>query len=268
MLALLFDNALAGSTIGLFWLLTLSGKAFLGKYYFPAYTQNIGAYVALSLALLCLTFYFYRKSRRGNARPAMWVRAGIPLLIAISAWQFYHVVHDGHDPEVHLNPAMDRMGDQDTDVGRRSAGFLLPDQNGRLTGLADHDGKILVIALWSPHDPDSVRLLDRLNDIQARFSAQGVQPIAVTLSEDTGAAATFAAGEALRYPVVEDWGTYNAPKNSDISPIASAYRVIYLPRVIVTDRRRRVRAILDGIQSYDGEGLLALIQKRLDEEPR
>jgi len=268
MLALLFDSALAGTTVGLYWLLIQSGKSFLGKFYFPTYSQNLAAYIPLGLALLCATLYFYRKSRRGNRLPAVWVSYGVPVFALIAAWQFWTVIRNGHDPEVWLNPAMERMGDQDAAVGLRAAGFLLPDQNGKLTGLSDFNGKILVIALWSPRDPDSVMLLDRLNEIQARFASQGVQPIAVTICEDTGATATFARGEALRYPVVADWGTYNAPRGTDFSPIATAYRTTTLPTVIITDRRRNVKDILSGIESYDGAGVLSRVQDRLKEEPK
>jgi len=268
MLALLFDSALAGMTLALYWLLTLAGKPFLGKFYFPAYTQNIAAYLALGLALLFATLYFYRRSRRGSTRPATWVRVGMPLFGLLAAWLFWTVVRDGHDPEAWLNPSLERMAEQDSDVGRRAAGFLLPDQNGKLTALSDFPGSVFVIALWSPHDPDSTLLLDRLNDLQQTYASRGVQPIAITISEDVGAASVFAQGEALRYPVVEDWGTFNAPKNSDISPLASAYRTTTLPMVIVTDRRRRVRAILSGIDSYDGDGLVKAVEERLADEPK
>jgi peroxiredoxin len=169
---------------------------------------------------------------------------------------------------VHTNPILERMAEQDVSLGRRAAGFTLPDQNGRLTGLSDFEGKILVIALWSPREPDSVFLLDRLNEIQARYGGAGVQAIAVTVCEDTGATTTFARGEGLKYPVVTDWGTYNAPRGSDLSPIATAYRITTLPGVIVTDRRRNVRTLMSGVESYDGSGLMAMVQERLDEEPR
>ena len=268
MLALLFDSALAGTTVGLYWLLILSGKAFLGKYYFPSYTQNLGAYVALSLALLFLTLCLYGRSRRGSARPAAWARMGAPILALVAAWQFWAVINGGHDPDVHLNPAMDRMGAQDVAIGTRAAGFTLPDQHGRLTGLSDYDGQILVIALWSPQDPDSVLLLDKLNDVQARFASAGVQPIAVTICEDVGATNVFAGGERLRYPVVADWGTYNAPRGSDFSPLSTAYRATSLPTVIVTDRRRTIKAIYTGLTAYDGETLTNEIGKRLKEEPQ
>jgi peroxiredoxin len=266
--ALLFDSALAGATVGLYWLFTLTGKPYLGKFYFPTYSQNLAAYIALGATLLFATLYFYRRAQRGGARPALWVRAGIPILLLVTGWQFWRVIVEGHDPEARLSPAMERMADQDTALGRRAAGFYLPDQAGKLTGLSDYDGKILVIALWSPRDPDSVLLLDRLNEIQSEFAGSGVQAIAVTICEDTGATTTFAIGEDLHYPVVTDWGSYNAPRGSELSPIATAYRASSLPQVAVTDRRRTVRTILSGIEAYDGDGLRRVVKERLDDEPR
>ncbi|HLJ57259.1 MAG TPA: hypothetical protein VKT77_19640 [Chthonomonadaceae bacterium] len=268
MLALLFDSALAGATIGLYWLLIAAGKAFLGKYYFPMYSQNLTAYLCLSLALLFTTLYFYRRARRGSRPASPWVRAGAPLFALLAAWQFWLVIMTGHDPDVHENQGMIRMTEQDTTEGGRAAGFMLPDQRGKLTGLAQFDGKILVIALWSPRDPDSVLLLDRLNDVAAKLGPAGVQPIAVTICEDVGASSLFAFGERLNYPVVADWGTFNAPKGSELSPIADAYRCNALPTVYITDRRRNVKTTLVGIDSYERDSLTNALQQRLAEEPR
>lgn len=267
-LALLFDSPVVGALIGLYWFLTLAGKAFLAKFYFPSYTQNLPAYITLAAGSLCLAFWLHRRRRRGSMPPAAWVRFGTPVLLALGVWMLWLTVRDGHDPQAISQPVMIQIADQDVDNGMRASGFLLPDQHGKLTGLSDFDGKILVIALWSPHDPDSVLMLDRLNEIEAAFGAQGVQPIAICLGEDTGAAATFAFGEHARYPVVEDWGTYNAPVKSEISPLANAYRATLLPKVVVTDRRRRVRGILFSSAAYDAGGVEALIRERLGAEPK
>jgi hypothetical protein len=78
----------------------------------------------------------------------------------------------------------------------------------------------------------------------------------------------FARGESLHYPVLVDWGSYNAPKGSDLSPLASAYRASDLPVLIITDRRRNVQAILTGIESYDGHQVISKIEERIAVEPR
>lgn len=267
-LALLFDSPIAGSLISLYWIMTLAAKPFLAKFYFPSYTQNIPSFVALGAALLCLVFWLHRRKRRGATPPALWVRIGALLLLFLTATGFRSVIVYGHDPQAIRHPVMDQITQQDADLGTHAPGFLLPDQHGNVLGLTDFEGKILVIALWSPHDPDSVLLLDRLNQMQATYGSRGVQPIAVCLGEDTGAAATFGIGEAARYPVLEDWGTYNAPVRSEISPVANAYRTSLPPKLFVTDRRRTIKAILAGSECYEGPALETDIRQRLEAEPR
>jgi hypothetical protein len=267
-LALLFDSAIAGVLIGLYWIMTLSGKEYLAKFYFPAYSQNLLAFVVLGLGLLCLTLNLHRRSRRGGVPAAAWVRFGAPVCLFLSGWLFWMVIRDGHDPQIRRHPILERMSEQDASMGNRAPGFLLPDQNGRLIGLSDFPGKILVVALFTPREPESVLLLNRLAEIQAQFGAQGVQPIALCLCEDSGAGFTFAQGERLPYPVVTDWGTYNAPIQSEISPLGGAYRGDVLPMLVVTDRRRRIQSILSGSQSYDGDALEKQVRTRLAAEPQ
>ena len=95
-LALLFDNALAGALVGLYWIMTMAGKAFLAKFYFPAYSQNLAAFLALGLGLLTLTLLLYRRARRGDARPALWVRYGAPLCFLFAGWWIWSAIRYGY----------------------------------------------------------------------------------------------------------------------------------------------------------------------------
>ena len=106
--------------------------------------------------------------------------------------------------------------------------------------------RIMLIALWSPADPDSTEFLNHLNKIQLKYEKRGVQVIAVCLSDDNSAARTFAIGENLQFPVVTDWGTTSVPEKLAMSPIASAYRTTMLPMVAVADRRRRIVDVVRG----------------------
>jgi len=266
-LALLFDSAVAGMLVALYWIVMLAGKDFLAKFYYPAYTQNQVAYLFFGLFLLCCALLFYRRKRRGAVPAALWVRLGAPLSLLLGVYALWSVMRDGHDPLVRTQPALEKMAEQDIVTGNRTPGFLLPDQYGRPIRLSDFQGKILVIALWSPRESDSPLLLARLNEIQAKYGAQGVQPVAICLSEDSGAAATFARGDHLDYPVVIDWGTYNAPRGIEISPLADAYRADALPVVVITDRRRRVRQTLTDTFAYDGPLLELALRERLNAEP-
>jgi hypothetical protein len=267
-LALLADSPVAGSLVGLYWVVAMSGREFMAKVFFPWYTQNLPGFLFLGLFLLGIALRFHRRRRRGASPVALWLRAAIPSTLALCLWSFWVILRDGHDPQVRLNLSLEQMTMQNMEMEARAPGFLLPDQNGRLTSLSDFPDRILLIALWSPQDADSTVLLARLQEIYRRYGARGLLPVAVCLSEDSGVAATFARGEALSFPVVHDWGTHNADRAAERSPISTAYRAEVLPRVAVTDRRRRVRALLDGLVSYNAAELERIVQERLQEEPK
>ena len=267
-LALLFDSAIAGALIGLYWALTLTGKGFLSKIFFPAYTQNQPAYIALGLALLLVTCLLYQRSRRGISKPPLWIQWGGPVCFLVAIFLFYGAIRNGHDRDSFVNPALELMGQQDTWIGSEAPGMTLPDQNHKLIGLSDFPGKIMVIALWSPEDSDSAELLAHLQSVQEKYGASGVQAFAIGISPDTGAAYTFAHGANLSYPVVMDWGTYNSPKGADLSPIAAAYQANSLPKICITNRRRQVITSVSSLQSIDDGYLEKYIETALKAEPK
>ena len=267
-LALLSDSAIVGVLTGLFWILTLTGKTFLGKIYFPAYSQNQSAYFAFGAAALFASCLLFQRSRRGSAKPPIWLQWCVPICLFFSFWQFYAIQRDGHDIGSRQSPMLELTAQQDTEVGNAASGMLLPDQNNRLVGLSDYPGKILVIALWSPLDADSAVLLERLNSVQEQYASRGVQAIAIAISPDNGAAKTFARGGGLNFPVLTDWGTYNTPRGTDLSPISAAYQATSLPRLVVTDRRRRAKALLSPSQSLENRELDAILADLLKAEPK
>ena len=266
-LALLADSVTAGALVTLYWIVAMAGRAFLAKFYFPWYTQNLPAYVLIGVGLLGFALWFSRRSLRGESKAALSVRVVAPVSLLLGFSLLWATIRGGHDPLAVQSPALERMASQTILQGQLTPGFLLPDQHGKPTRLSQFPGRILFIALWSPRDADSTLMLSQLDVIARRHGAAGVTPVAICLSEDTGAAATFAAGERLDYPMVYDWGTYNATKEEETSPLAVAYNAARLPRLVVTDRRHRVRAILEGLDTYEGSELERVLLERLKEEP-
>ncbi len=266
-LASLANTALAGLLVALYWLLTLAGREFLYKVCFPAFTQNVLGFSALGLGLLAIGAWFSRPSRRGAAPVALWIRIAAPVACLLGAWAVWTVVRDGHDPQARTQPALEMMGQQTIVMDYRVPGFELPDQNGKLVMLSDYPDKIMVVGLWSPGDDESVELLDKLEALQRQYGSRGVQPVAVCLGEDVGAASSFAHGEGVSYPVVEDWGTHSAAKTSEVSPLADAYDTTLLPKVVITDRRHRTKKVLLGVDVYDERILRSAVEQRLSEEP-
>jgi len=266
-LALLADSITAGMLVTLYWIIALAGRAFLAKFYFPWYTQNLPAYVFLGAGLLGFALWFSRRSLRGESKAALSVRIAAPVSLLLGVWLLWATIRGGHDPLAIQNPALERMSYQTILQGQLTPGFLLPDQNGKPTRLSQFPGRILLIALWSPREADSTLMLSRLDAISRQYGASGVTPVAICLSEDTGAAATFALGERLDFPMVYDWGTHNAAKDEETSPLAVAYSAGRLPRLVITDRRHRVRTILEGLDTYEGSELERTLLQRLKEEP-
>jgi hypothetical protein len=159
------------------------------------------------------------------------------------------------------------MGQQNATFGFKAPGFRLPDANGKLVSPVDTPDGIMVMALFSVNDPESAFVLARLEEVRKKYGAKGVQPIAICMSEDVGAAAAFARGEGVNYPVLQEWGTHNSDKPAEMAPLATAYQVTLLPHLVVTDRRRNIRAIINGVDCYEGPVLDTAIDARLKEEP-
>ena len=267
-LALLFDSALAGSLAGLAWMVLIAGRAYLPKALFPAYSQNSLYFGLFGVGLVLLASAFHRKGRRGSAARPVWLTAASASLLLLPAWGLYRVAIHSHDPQIRMNPLVLRMAAQHAEIGKRAPGFSFPDQNGRSTSLSDFPGKIMVLAIVTPEGAESASSLAQLESIQRKYGGQGVQCAAVCTSQDEGAAATLARGMGLSYPVVQDIGTYNGPAGMEHSPIAEAYEALNPPKVIVTDRRRRVRKMLIEQQSYEGSEIEQAVMERLESEPR
>jgi len=266
-LALLAATPLAGALAGMYWIVTLAGQDYLAKIYYPYYTQNLAAYAFAGLFVLSLAALCYRRSRRGSVRPSIWYQAAPWVTLICAAFCIRQVIVNGHDPLMLRSPMMEEIGRQDATMFTRSPGFTLPDQHGRLVSLSDTPGRVFIIALIDPRSEEGVLLLDHMRDMHRKYGDRGVLPVAVCIANDEGAARVVAMGEGVNYPVLVDWGSHHAPRAADASPLAGAFRVNDMPYVAVTDRRRRIRAIIEGISTYDGQLLENAVRDRLDEEP-
>jgi len=101
-----------------------------------------------------------------------------------------------------------------------------------------------------------------MRDMHRKYGDRGVLPVAVCIANDEGAARVVAMGEGVNYPVLVDWGSHPCPRAADASPLAGAFRVNDMPYVAVTDRRRRIRAIIEGISTYDGQLLENAVRRQ------
>jgi peroxiredoxin len=210
---------------------------------------------------------FHRKGRRGAHPAPAWLGIAAAALLFGPAYGLYHVAVTSHDPMIRMNPLILRMAGQHAEHGKRAPGFTLPDGLGRTISLSEFRGKIIVLAIINPDNAESARSLDLLESVHRKFAKQGVQCVAVCTSQDEGAAATLARGMPVSFPIVQDIGAYNGPSGLEQAPIAEAYEALYPPKVIVTDRRRRLRDVVADRFAYEGSELEQAILKRLESEP-
>lgn len=265
-LSLLTNSPVAGALVGLYWIVTQAGKEFLGKAFFASYSQNQPAYTLLGLGLVGLTCWWYLPRRRGSARPALWC---IVLALVGSTWGaawLYRIWSTDHDPNAHPDRLMEMVTRQYAAPGGKAPGFLLTDANGKQGGLADYPGKVLVVALWSPASGETGKMFEKLGALHRKYAASGVLPVAICINEDASAARTFALGDRAGFPVFWDWGSHNAPKSAEMSPLAAAYQATDLPFVVVTNRRRCIQVTLNGARAYEGAELETAIQAVLAED--
>ena len=93
----------------------------------------------------------------------------------------------------------------------------------------------------------------------------GVQVIGVCFSPDHGDGWLLQRTGGYHFPIGSDLATTRLTPPPE-TPVAIAYDVDLLPRLVVTDRRRRVRHIMNE-PSYDVQRLRAIVEARLAEEP-
>ncbi|MCC6900337.1 MAG: redoxin domain-containing protein [Polyangiaceae bacterium] len=115
--------------------------------------------------------------------------------------------------------------------------------------LAQLKGRVVVLEFWAPWCVVCRFMVPKLNDWHARFSAQGVVVLGITM--DAVVPATHAAGQlGIEYPVASD----------HTGKTTTTYRANALPTVFVIDKRGVVRDVLVGYSSDRLDRLERLVQ--------
>ena len=251
-------NVLAAGVVAAYWLFVFLWGDFLARIFNFTLTQNWPTYAAIGLGFVCLTTAIRHWSERESSRSArrcLFAAAGI--LLALGLADAGHRVATSHDPPLRLDPVVLNMAGQHIDSSPRAPGFWLPDQHGRDFRISSTEGRVVVMLLWSPHEPDSVPALAALRRAAAELPEERAACVAVCLSNDHALSAHVAAEGRYRFPMVTDTGTHFSGKIDLSSPIAEAYTLTEVPVVFVTDRRRRIVSSLAGEGGIDPEQVIA-----------
>jgi hypothetical protein len=256
-------NVLAAAIVGAYWLFVLLWGDFLARIFNFTLSQNWPTYTALSLAALLGTMVICR--RQDGTDPGRGGRLLAPaaiVLLAVAILTAWRCVARSHDRPLRQDPFALQLASQHINASPRAPGFWLPDQHGKLWRTSSLEGKVAVIAFWSPHVPASVEVLDVLRDVRDDAGADDIACVAVCLADDHAISSHVAREGRYRFPMVTDTGTHFDPKLKECAPLSEAYDVSDVPAVFVTDRGRRIVGRLAGGRGLDSAVAAAVERAR------
>jgi thiol-disulfide isomerase/thioredoxin len=161
-------------------------------------------------------------------------------------------------------PSASETGDQTalgqftpTSPPRPAPQVSFSDLSGKTVGLANFDGKVVLINLWATWCAPCRREMPSLERLQTRF---GDKIAVLAISEDFG-------GNKLVAPFVAKLGLsaikiYLDPK----SAVGKAFRVDGLPTSFVIDPQGRVRGRVEGEADWNAPKMLAAIEPLLSRD--
>jgi len=235
-------NVLAAAVVAVYWLFVLLWGDFLARVFNFSLTQNWPTYTAMALGVLLLTMALRRRiDSRGQGLPGnpllATAAAAFLLFGPLNAWQR---VAWSHDKPLRHDPLAMEMGFQHRETCERVPGWWLPDQRGNLHRTSDEDGKALVVGLWSPHEPESMELLDVMQKLVENAPEGSVECVAICLADDHALSRHVAREAGYDFVMVTDTGTHYSPKIEDCGPLPEAYQATALPKLFIADRGHRI----------------------------
>lgn len=259
-------SPIGGILVTFAWFCTAAGAQFIPEFLRPEYLQNLAIFAGSAATLVPFLLWTenLRRQDRQNTGPLL---VSFVLLLGATIAGARQVL--AHSPArlMREGTGWSEMSGQDLVVGTRLPGFQLPEiVTGRERRTSEFTGRILLLYVFSAGDRESVRVLPALDAVAREFRERGVQPIAVCLSPDLGEGWQLALSGRFGFPILRD------PTNAIVSPspdgaVAAAYRIESLPRLLITDRHRRLQ--VDSVSaSPDIASLRRLVEERLRAEPR
>jgi hypothetical protein len=264
-LSRMMGSPLGGIIVMFAWFCAMAGLEFVPTYLQPDFAQNAVLFVPAALTVLALAGLFVERLRRGELRRPLVPLAVLFGLVVVTGSGAAHAYRRTPSLYEERPSVWSRIALQHLQAGQRVPGFWLPDGKGGVVRTADHHGKILFVYMFDALDLNSARALPALETLQREMGPQGVQVIGIALSRDHGAALALGRTGGYSFPIGADLATVNAGTPPE-SAVAVSWNAQLLPGLVVTDRRRIVRAVLNE-PIFEISTLRRLAHERLAVEP-
>jgi peroxiredoxin len=134
--------------------------------------------------------------------------------------------------------------------------FALRATSGSNFRLSEHRGEVMLLAFWGSRCGQCALQLASLSRMVDTYRSAGLSAFAVNVDDDQLAAAEYAVGHPVSFPVLLD----------PAKAVARSYRVDNLPMLLLVDRAGKVRYVHRNYRSNGSDGqYLDQIKVLLDE---
>lgn len=139
----------------------------------------------------------------------------------------------------------------------RAPAVKIQDLDGRPFSLDSLKGKVVVLDFWASWCVPCRTSFPFLDTLQARYGAQGLAAVGLTLEEDGDAVRAFLDQVPVRFPIVRD----------PTGRAGEAFRVVAMPTTFLLDREGRVAARFEGGDRRTHAGIEAAVPILLSGRP-
>ncbi len=125
-------------------------------------------------------------------------------------------------------------------VGVPAPGFTLPDLEGKLHGLSEYRGRVVVLNFWATWCPPCIDEMPSLQRLHQALAERGVAVIAVSVDERFSDVPAFARKFGLTFPVLYDQG----------KKVSRKYQTFKYPETYILDREGRLKSKVVGPRDW------------------
>ena len=142
-------------------------------------------------------------------------------------------------------------------VGMPAPGFTLPDLEGKLHGLADYRGRVVVLNFWATWCPPCIDEMPSLQRLHQALADQGVAVVAVSVDERFSDVPDFVQKFNLTFSVLFDEG----------KKVSRTYQTFKYPETYILDREGRLKSKVVGPRDWSAPTVIRDMVDLLKDQP-